>query len=302
MTKVAEGLVTALIDGKLYVYMASMEGTTGDACKFDGSEEVQETTTQQNEEDMPEEVVIMTWTLQETIEDIVTWTANTQLETECYVKGGTAFFECIENNDRRTSTEEVACIDEAGNWLDTITDNNITWELQQYVSQYESRDCIGETWKPSTVYVVGDVMIESDSQNTYVYEVYYTNPTAVTENQLIYSVVNYAGTTAQYEPAWGQDNVIDNNILWTKTNTASDNTWAANTDLRLGHTITTDEGYYMFTSIVGTSGNTAPNWLSLNNNEVVDNNITWKRLINDMSIPLQWNQYINLNFTLNIVR
>ena len=92
------------------------------------------------------------------------------------------------------------------------------------------------------------------------------------------------------------------NILWTKTNTASDNTWAANTDLRLGHTITTDEGYYMFTSIVGTSGNTAPNWLSLNNNEVVDNNITWKRLINDMSIPLQWNQYINLNFTLNIVR
>ena len=58
----------------------------------------------------------------------------------------------------------------------------------------------------------------------------------------------------------------------------------------------------MFTSIVGTSGNTAPNWLSLNNNEVVDNNITWKRLINDMSIPLQWNQYINLNFTLNIVR
>ena len=292
----------ALLDGKLYVYMASMEGTTGDECKFDGSEEVQETTTQQNEEDMPEEVVIMTWTLQETIEDVVTWTANTQLETECFVKGGTAFFECIENNDRRTSTEEVACIGEDGNWLDTIVDNNITWELQQYINQYENRDCVGETWKPSSVYMVGDVMIENDSQNTYVYEVYYTNPTAVTENQLIYSVVNYAGTTGQYEPYWGQDNVIDNNILWTKTNTASDNTWAANTDLRLGHTITTDEGYYMFTSIVGTSGNTAPNWLSLNNNEVVDNNITWKRLINDMSIPLQWNQYINLNFTLNIVR
>lgn len=292
----------ALLDGKLYVYMASMEGTTGDECKFDGSEEVQETTTQQNEEDMPEEVVIMTWTLQETIEDVVTWTPNTQLETECFVKGGTAFFECIENNDRRTSTEEVACIGEDGNWLDTIVDNNITWELQQYINQYENRDCVGETWKPSSVYMVGDVMIENDSQNTYVYEVYYTNPTAVTENQLIYSVVNYAGTTGQYEPYWGQDNVIDNNILWTKTNTASDNTWAANTDLRLGHTITTDEGYYMFTSIVGTSGNTAPNWLSLNNNEVVDNNITWKRLINDMSIPLQWNQYINLNFTLNIVR
>ena len=113
-------------------------------------------------------------------------------------------------------------------------------------------------------------------------------------SNVIYSVVNYAGTTSATEPTWGDDNVIDNDILWTKTENPSEIEWQPETSKRHGDIITTSEGYYVFSSVLGTSGAVAPDWTGIKNNQVVDNNITWIRITDSNTMALQWNEYLDL--------
>ena len=121
----------------------------------------------------------------------------------------------------------------------------------------------------------------------------------ITSNNVIFTVKNYIGTTAETEPEWtytktlngeevtySYNNVVDNDILWTKTTNTSTKVWTPNTRMTKGDIISTDGGYYTFSSIMGTSGKynkkkgiyEPPNWNGINGGVVIDNNITWQKL------------------------
>ena len=186
-------------------------------------------------------------------------------------------------------------------WEDVTIDNTVTWELDTFTIENISKPCVGREWQGLTEYSVGQCIIANDIDTTYVYYIYYVGSTAKVVKNKIYSVVNYAGKSGTESPTWGDLNVIDNNILWTQTTDESEKEWQANTDYKIGTIITTSEGNYVFSAIIGTSGDTDPDWAGITNNMVVDNDITWYRLDNSTSIPLQWNEYLDLSYTSKIV-
>ena len=186
---------------------------------------------------------------------------------------------------------------------DEISDEEVIWEIDTFLVGEESYNCIGGEWKANSPFSVGDVWFQNDDEFTYVYQVYHVNTVPDVVTNKIYSVVSYAGTSGDVEeqPTWGPINVVDNDILWTKTTNESTKQWQPNTKYRFGTIITTPQGYYTFSSILGTSGNEEPDWSGIKNNSVKDNNITWYRIADTTSIPLAWNEYLDLSFTSKIV-
>lgn len=279
-------------DNKIYVYTADADGTSGETCVLDGSEHVKE---------QQDTTTLIQWTLQKTIDNVVDWEKETQYDIDTYTQGDKNFFVVTNTNNRKTSNEEISWVDSDGNWLQRIEDNNIVWELDTYAMSSQIYNSTGMVWRPTYTHEVGDVLIAMTEDDTYIYNVYYTNNTVIKENNLVYTIKGYAGHSGEIEPSWGNENVIDNNIVWTKTNDAGNTQWTANTDYHYGQIITTNSGNYVFTNIVGTSGTGIPNWQAIKNNEVQDNNIIWKRITSTTQLPLGWNEYLELNHTLNIV-
>ena len=179
-------------------------------------------------------------------------------------------------------------------WLQDVTDNNIIWKLDTFELQEETINSVGKSWKPCTEYEIQDIIICSSASSTYIYQANFVGETTVIHNNVIYSVVNYAGTTGDKQPVWGEDNVVDNDILWTKTENISEIKWEPSVSKKHGDIITTDQGYYVFSSVLGTSGATDPDWTGIENNQVKDNNITWVRISDSVSMALQWNEYLDL--------
>lgn len=184
---------------------------------------------------------------------------------------------------------------------DNISDNDIVWTIDTFSIGEDTYNSIGTIWKANSPFEIGDIWIQSDDEFTYIYRITYVSDIPAVVSNKIYSVVNYAGTTGTQLPEWGPDNVVDNDILWTKTTNTSEKIWEPNKQMRFGTIISTLAGYYTFSSVLGTSGSTRPNWEGIKNNAVEDNNITWYRILNTTSIPLAWNEYLDLSFTSKIV-
>ena len=277
-------LVAIGINDKLYVYRADNTGVSGSTNPLNGEQTVQDNT--------------IVWALYKTFDTFTEWEASTEFNVDDYILKQDRYFVCSQNN-YYTSGEDAVFYEEE--WISNVVDNNIVWKLDTYLMNGIEYNCVGGKWKPETPYTVGDVIITNSDIGTYIYYVYYTNGATESVNNQIFSVVSYCGTTSNYEPIWGSNTVVDNDILWTKTEDQSEKTWTANTVLPLGTIINTNEGYYTFTSILGTSGYVNPNWPAINNGQVEDNNITWMRIINTTSIPLKWNEYLDLKFNVSIV-
>ena len=154
---------------------------------------------------------------------------------------------------------------------------------------------------------MGDNIIVANADGTYLYTVNFSNEQSKVQSNIIYSVVDYSGTTGKTQPQWtytktikgeqqtfSYDNVEDNDILWTKTENKSDKVWEADTQKRHGDIISTPGGYYVFSSVLGTSGSTAPDWTGAKSSQIVDNNITWIRITDSNTMGLQWNEYLYL--------
>lgn len=207
----------------------------------------------------------------------------------------------VSNIDKAKSGDTEPTWKTGSNFKETVTDNAITWVLDKYSITQTEYNCIGREWQPMTEYTKGQCIIASDIDTTYVYYITYVNSTTKLIKNKIYSVINYAGRSGS-EVTWGDENVVDNNILWTQTTDPSDVVWEPNKQYKIGTIITTEEnGNYVFTALIGTSGEEEPDWTSISNNTVKDNNIVWYRLDNNTAIPLQWNEYLDLSFTSKIV-
>lgn len=278
------------VNGKLYVYNCLLEHTSSETCPLDGSANI---TLQIGEN---EETV---WVLVDTIETFTTWQPSTEMELNSYVKVADKYL--VSTNITNTRTGNSVEWKKDGLLQKEVVDNNIVWVLDTYFIEYEEFNCMGLDWKAESPYSKNDIIIVKNDVATFVYQAFYVNPQPLTVQNTIYSVVNYAGVTSLIEPGWGEDNVIDNDILWTKTANPSQKTWKANTEYRFGDIITTDAGYYVFSSVLGTSGMEDPNWAGIKNNIVEDNNITWQRLNSTTSFFLRWNEYLDLKYTYRII-
>lgn len=278
------------INNKIYVYNCLIEHTSSTSCPLDGSANIKLTI-----EDK-EEIV---WVLVDTIETFTQWQASTEIELNYYVKRDGKYLVCTNISNTKSGIGTQWKKD--GLIQKEITDNNIVWELDTYFIDYDEFNCIGFDWKPESPYSKDDLIIVKNEVATFVYQAFYVNSQPITVQNTIYSVVNYAGVTSLIEPAWGEDNVIDNDILWTKTSNPSQKTWKADTEYRFGDIITTSAGYYVFSSVLGTSGAEDPNWAGIKNNIVEDNNITWQRLSSTTSFYLRWNEYLDLKYTYRII-
>ena len=231
------------------------------------------------------------------------WQELTEYEIDEFVPGGNKFFKCVDN-ERYTTGTNPTFYDE-GTWYSTVVDNNITWKLDTYMIGADDEISIGVDWKAESPFYVGDTIFVSSDLASYIYRVTYSGGTPISVDSKIFSVVSYCGTTSAYQPSWGADNVEDNDILWTRTTDPSDKTWSANTILPMGTIIRVTVGneiiFYTFSSVLGTSGTQNPNWTGIKNGQVEDNNIIWKRIINTTSIPLKWNEYLEVKFNVSIV-
>lgn len=285
-------IVANVHDGVIYVYTATSDGETHDDSKPSEGEETQPETDPNEPLDGAQIVKdgTVTWSLIDTITTYSQWKANTEIPVGTYINGNNRFYTVTKNDN--TTVGAMTYFNET--WSETVTDNNVILTLQNFELLEETYPCIGTIWKPSSVFNVGDNIIVTSSSDTYLYQVSFSSSEELSVSNAIYSVVNYAGTTGTTEPIWGDDNVVDNDILWTKTENTSDVKWEANTNKRHGDIITTNEGYYVFSSVLGTSGITAPDWTGIRNNQVVDNNITWRRITNSTNMALQWNEYLDL--------
>ena len=261
-------------NGILYIYTALSDGTTSDTNIFDGSTRITDGT--------------VTWGLKETIDTYTTWKAKTEIALDSYVNGSDKFFQVIDIDHTTSGTADFT------DFPDTVEDNNIIWTLDSYIINEIDYPCKGVCWQPSTPFNVDDIIICSSASSSYVYRAAYVGEEEIEQTNIIYSVVNYAGTTGSTQPTWGPDNVEDNDILWTKTENVSEIEWEPNVSKRHGDIITTSEGYYVFSSVIGTSGATDPDWAGIENNQVKDNNITWIRITDNASMALQWNEYLDL--------
>lgn len=265
-------------DGVLYIYSSLTDGITTTTNLFDGSNRITDGT--------------IVWKLEEKITNYTNWTANTEIGLGYYVNGSDRFFEVTDIAN--TISGSATYSDFPTVIGEEFTDNNIIWTIDTYTIDGTEHPCKGGCWLPSTPYEYDDIIICSSTASTYVYRVNYVGEEEIQQLNIIYSVVNYAGTTSSVEPTWGDNNVVDNDILWTKTENVSDITWQPSTTKRHGDIITTSEGYYVFSSVLGTSGATDPDWAGIENNQVKDNNITWVRITDNASMALQWNEYLDL--------
>lgn len=272
----AGDLVAIGKDDKLYVYIALSDGTTGDTEVLDGSAAITDGT--------------ITWSLQETLTGYTNWATNTEIPIDRYINGDDKYFISVSVDNTTSGTATFY----NKKWLQDVTDNNIIWKLDTFDLQEETIDSVGKSWKPCTEYEIQDIIICSSASSTYIYQANFVGETTVIHNNVIYSVVNYAGTTGDTQPVWGDDNVVDNDILWTKTENISEIKWEPSVSKKHGDIITTDQGYYVFSSVLGTSGATDPDWTGIENNQVKDNNITWVRISDSVSMALQWNEYLDL--------
>lgn len=272
----AGDLVAIGKDDKLYVYIALSDGTTGDTEVLDGSAAITDGT--------------ITWSLQETLTGYTTWATNTEIPIDRYINGDDKYFISVSVDNTTSGTATFY----NKKWLQDVTDNNIIWKLDTFELQEETINSVGKSWKPCTEYEIQDIIICSSASSTYIYQANFVGETTVIHNNVIYSVVNYAGTTGDKQPVWGDDNVVDNDILWTKTENISEIKWKPSVSKKHGDIITTDQGYYVFSSVLGTSGATDPDWTGIENNQVKDNNITWVRISDSVSMALQWNEYLDL--------
>lgn len=263
-------------DNTLYIYVALTDGTTSTDIPLNGDQVVTDGT--------------VTWSLQETYDGFTTWNANTEIGLDKYINGDDKYFKSVSIDNTTSGTATFYNKD----WQTTVTDNNVVWTIDTYELAEETNNSIGISWKPNTEYEVKDIIICSTSGQTFIYQANYVGETTVLQSNVIYSVVNYAGTTGSTEPTWDKDNVIDNDILWTKTENLSTIKWEANTSKRHGDIITTSNGNYVFSSVLGTSGAVQPDWAGIENNQVKDNNITWVRITDSVSMALQWNEYLDL--------
>ena len=272
----AGDLVAIGKDDKLYVYIALSDGTTGDTEVLDGSAAITDGT--------------ITWSLQETLTGYTNWATNTEIPIDRYINGDDKYFVSVSVDNTTSGTATFY----NKKWLQDVTDNNIIWKLDTFELQEETINSVGKSWKPCTEYEIQDIIICSSASSTYIYQANFVGETTVIHNNVIYSVVNYAGTTGDKQPVWGDDNVVDNDILWTKTENISEIKWEPSVPKKHGDIITTDQGYYVFSSVLGTSGATDPDWTGIENNQVKDNNITWVRISDSVSMALQWNEYLDL--------
>lgn len=272
----AGDLVAIGKDDKLYVYIALSDGTTGDTEVLDGSAAITDGT--------------ITWSLQETLTGYTNWATNTEIPIDRYINGDDKYFVSVSVDNTTSGTATFY----NKKWLQDVTDNNIIWKLDTFDLQEETINSVGKSWKPCTEYEIQDIIICSSASSTYIYQANFVGETTVIHNNVIYSVVNYAGTTGDKQPVWGDDNVVDNDILWTKTENISEIKWEPSVSKKHGDIITTDQGYYVFSSVLGTSGATDPDWTGIENNQVKDNNITWVRISDSVSMALQWNEYLDL--------
>lgn len=272
----AGDLVAIGKDDKLYVYIALSDGTTGDTEVLDGSAAITDGT--------------ITWSLQETLTGYTNWATNTEIPIDRYINGDDKYFISVSVDNTTSGTATFY----NKKWLQDVTDNNIIWKLDTFELQEETINSVGKSWKPCTEYEIQDIIICSSASSTYIYQANFVGETTVIHNNVIYSVVNYAGTTGDKQPVWGDDNVVDNDILWTKTENISGIKWEPSVSKKHGDIITTDQGYYVFSSVLGTSGATDPDWTGIENNQVKDNNITWVRISDSVSMALQWNEYLDL--------
>lgn len=322
------------VDNTIYVYRCVLAGETGSENVLIhpdniGKEVVEEyktvektiektTTNSEGEQVVTKEFqetqeLLIRWVLVNSFENVSTWKADTEFDNDTYIIANyktniiidgekteidnTKYFKCTSISNTTSGTANFY----EDKWLESVTDNNVKWILDTYTIDDVEYKCIGKQWKPSTEYEVGDNLICNSASTTYIYEAQYVGQGTIEETNVIYSVVNYAGTTSSVEPTWDQDNVVDNDILWTKTENQSAITWQANTSKRHGDIITTPNGYYVFSSVLGTSGVIDPDWAGIENKQVKDNNITWIRLTDSTTMALQWNEYLELKANRKIV-
>lgn len=273
----ADSIVGFVNEDTLYIYTALNAGTSGTSTIFDGS-----TVITDND---------ITWSLQDTITNYTQWQADTEIPINSYINGDDKYFLLTDNNNTLSGSDTIFYTD---SWEESVEDNNISWQIDTYTLQDQEIISSGKIWQPSTEYELSDILICSSSSASFIYQATYVGEETIIQNNVIYSVVNYAGTTSSTEPQWGEDNVIDNDILWTKTENLSDIPWEPSVSKRHGDIIKTSQGNYVFSSVLGTSGTTAPNWTGIQNNQVQDNNITWVRISDNLSMALQWNEYLDL--------
>ena len=93
--------VAIKIGDKIYVYTADGDGTSGDVCKLDGSEHVVEMGQREVTEGQIEQFILIQWTLQNTIENVIDWEKETQYPIDTYTKGGDNFFVVTKTNNRK---------------------------------------------------------------------------------------------------------------------------------------------------------------------------------------------------------
>lgn len=276
---------------KLCVYQALNSGvSTNGENPLDGSDSVEDSS--------------IIWQLQEDLSttSYSNWTASYEYEIGDYVPGGTKYFICGQNDYYTSGTGAVFYLDEQ--WLSDVTDNNVNWKLDTYMIGVDDQASTGTSWQAETAYYVGDTILTSSDICSYIYRVTYSGGSPISVDNKIFSVVSYCGTTSGFTPSWGATNVEDNDILWTLTTDPSEKTWTPNTVLPMGTIITIptlEDTYYTFSSVLGTSGYENPNWTGIKNGQVEDNNIIWKRIINTTSIPLKWNEYLEIKFDVSIV-
>lgn len=275
-------------NGRLYIYSATA-GTTGTTNPFTKiAPQVQDNN--------------MTWTLEEE-KLFAEWTPNTEIPIGTFINGFDRYYQVTDNNHTTTSSNALSF----EQWPDTFLDNNIEFKIDTYNIEKDVFKCIGGTWKEQSIFNVKDVIVASSPLGTYVYIVNFSSPVEKVASNIIYSVVGFAGTTGRTQPSWtyqkevkgvmqtfSYDNVQDNDILWTKTENPSEINWESNTTKRQGDVIKTDGGYYVFSSVLGTTGATAPDWIGIKNSQVRDNNITWIRISDSNTLALQWNEYLYL--------
>ena len=247
------------------------------------------------------------WTLQDENMDYSEWQASYEMPILSYVIGNNNVFKATDVSNSKTG--DTLQFD--GSLITEFTDNNIVWELDTYNIGSNVDYVLGTTWLPVTEYEKDEIAIVEDGEYHYIYNVAYVTESLITTNNTIYSVSAITGVTGtnvewsytdENENIIYYDNIKDGNILWTKTNVESETYWQPVTRMILGDVIKVDDVYYMFTSLIGTTGVNPPNWNALNGGVVEDNNIVWQKIDNNTTIKLKWNEYLELDYTLNKIQ
>lgn len=267
----------------------------------------------------------LVWELVEIFDNLIEWQASTELGLDKYILKNGKFFL---STDISTSLTGENWFNSLEDFPETMEDNNVVWEKDTFNLLEEVYESDGTTWYGDTEYVVfpdedviNDLIIVDNGEYSYIYIVTYVNNELITSNNVIFTVKNYTGTTADsdHTPQWtytktlngeevtySYNNVVDNDILWTKTTNTSTKVWTPNTRMTKGDIISTDGGYYTFSSIMGTSGKynkkkgiyEPPNWNGINGGVVIDNNITWQKLEKTTKVQLDWKEYLELDYSI----